>query len=496
MTEDEGRFVRLLPIDKGLRYLIPFQSLDKVEAALDGIRAAGGTAILGDDGEKFGLWPGTSDWVYKDGWLDGFLALIKKKDIRMVTCSEYIDGTPAADLVYVPPCSYEEMMEWVLEPDECNALKKLKRGLSPENRRFIRGGFFRDFFRKYPEARALHNRMLFASSAVRTEGRAGLEALRELFRGQGNDPYWHGVFGGLYLPHLREAAYAALLTAEEKADVPGTGWTARDLDGDGRDEVFSRGKTFNVFVKPDQGGAIFELDHLAARRNVTDILSRRPEAYHHKSGEGERGGKSIHDLKRNMPPEALPLLEYDDRPRFSAVDRFFTTGMVSVLTERLAASDLGDLACRPYLPDIVSKNVLELKAEGTLAMSNTTAARVSIVKTIENHPGFLSVRWDIAFPAGCPDHFWFGSDWNFMAFPGELKMDQEGDRVLLYEGRLVIETSGTGTAAKAFPLKTLSQSEESFDIIHQGYCLCFLWPLGPFPEGGGTVLELKIRENK
>ena len=35
--------------------------------------------------------------------------------------------------------------------------------------------------------------------------RRGAHGLRDLYKGQCNDPYWHGVFGGLYLPHLREA---------------------------------------------------------------------------------------------------------------------------------------------------------------------------------------------------------------------------------------------------------------------------------------------------
>jgi hypothetical protein len=33
------------------------------------------------------------------------------------------------------------------------------------------------------------------------------KAETHLYRGQCNWPYWHGVFGGMYLPHLRSALY-------------------------------------------------------------------------------------------------------------------------------------------------------------------------------------------------------------------------------------------------------------------------------------------------
>jgi alpha-amylase len=46
---------------------------------------------------------------------------------------------------------------------------------------------------------------------------ADSEARRELYRGQCNCSYWHGVFGGLYLGHLRFAVYKHLLAAERLA---------------------------------------------------------------------------------------------------------------------------------------------------------------------------------------------------------------------------------------------------------------------------------------
>src|SRR5579872_7398128 len=77
----------------------------------------------------------------------------------------------------------------------------------PEALPFLRGGTWRDFFSKYSEANLLHAKLLHASEKVhamaRSDAGPGAEAMTSLLRGQCNDAYWHGVFGGLYMPHLR-----------------------------------------------------------------------------------------------------------------------------------------------------------------------------------------------------------------------------------------------------------------------------------------------------
>ncbi len=217
----------LFPVNKKLRYFIPFRPVEDVRAAFEEIAAGGGVAILGDDGEKFGLWPGTHKWVYEDGWLGKFLDFIERESVRTLTYSEYLDSRPALGRAYLPPASYEEMTEWVLEPDDFARYSELKERLPDEARRFLRGGFFREFFLKYPESNHLHKRMLLVSSEAGRQ--ADREVPVELFKAQGNDPFWHGVFGGLYLPHLREAAYRNLLEAEKRLS-PAQGWETRDYD--------------------------------------------------------------------------------------------------------------------------------------------------------------------------------------------------------------------------------------------------------------------------
>jgi len=69
LTEDNGKRLAIFPINKELRYAIPFFKADKAIKAIK----KNDTAIIFDDAEKFGLWPHTYDWVYKKGWLDSFI---------------------------------------------------------------------------------------------------------------------------------------------------------------------------------------------------------------------------------------------------------------------------------------------------------------------------------------------------------------------------------------------------------------------------------------
>ncbi|HLC18623.1 MAG TPA: alpha-amylase/4-alpha-glucanotransferase domain-containing protein, partial [Thermodesulfobacteriota bacterium] len=225
ITEDRGSIVKIFPGSERLRYLIPFKPVDKLEeylAGLEGSLRRGNAAIYGDDGEKFGVWPGTHKWVFTDGWLEGFLARIRSLDfVRPVTLAEYMDAEEPLGRVYLPTASYMEMGEWSLPAgasrDYALLMEELKNTVEGERiARFVQGGTWRNFFAKYPEANWMHKRMLLVSAELgsRGEGKAAERARRYLYKAQCNDAYWHGIFGGLYLPHLRREVYSNLLKAE------------------------------------------------------------------------------------------------------------------------------------------------------------------------------------------------------------------------------------------------------------------------------------------
>ena len=76
LTEDEGQPLAVFPISERLRYLVPFAdprtSLEYLES-----RRGTGSVTLVDDGEKFGVWPGTHRLVYTEGWLRRFFDTLR-----------------------------------------------------------------------------------------------------------------------------------------------------------------------------------------------------------------------------------------------------------------------------------------------------------------------------------------------------------------------------------------------------------------------------------
>jgi len=87
---------------------------------------------LADDGEKFGVWPGTYEHVYQNGWLDRFFdALVENTDwLEVTTYAEYLSNTFPSGMVYLPTGSYREMGKWALPRYLCQrrALKGYIRG--------------------------------------------------------------------------------------------------------------------------------------------------------------------------------------------------------------------------------------------------------------------------------------------------------------------------------------------------------------------------------
>src|SRR6266481_1879165 len=184
VAEDQGKAVWLYPGQKALRYLIPFGKVEDVIAYLRDAASKhpGGVAAMGDDMEKFGVWPGTHEHCYKDGWLsDFFTALEANSDwLEASTPVDYLETHQALGRADLPTASYTEMMEWALPTRVRQRYHEVLKEFSarPEVLSFIRGGSWRGFFRKYPESNLLHKKMLrvCARSATTPIGTAFLGA--------------------------------------------------------------------------------------------------------------------------------------------------------------------------------------------------------------------------------------------------------------------------------------------------------------------------------
>jgi alpha-amylase len=216
LTEDDGQIIRVFPGSERLRYLIPFGQPHETTEYLRGIaeRHPGSVVVFADDGEKFGTWPETKKHVYADGWLRRFFdELLAHRDwLRTSTLAEAAGDTLPAGRIYLPDASYREMTEWVLPVKQQMDFEDLSHELKGDPRwariqRFVRGGYWRNFRIRYPEANEMYARMMMVSRQLDQAGRLGVcgeafeGARRELYRGQCNCSYWHGAFGGIYLPH-------------------------------------------------------------------------------------------------------------------------------------------------------------------------------------------------------------------------------------------------------------------------------------------------------
>ena len=328
-TESDGRGVSVLAIDERLRYAIPFQEPTATADLLRSLRDAGAPiAVYADDGEKFGGWPGTKALVYGRGWFDRFCDMLgtlrDEGVIQMVGGRDAVRDVPSRGPVYLPTASYKEMEGWALPPDASRRLTALERDLGDQrmagpDSSFVRGAHWRNFLAKYSETNRLHKKMVALSALTRQRGDPP-EARHAVGRAQCNDAYWHGVFGGLYLPHLRGALWRQLAIAEGRLRQ-GERLAAEtvDFDQDGADEVWVHSSAFSAIVAPARGGAIVECTRFASGVNYADTLTRRREAYHlpplndHRSEHSGGSVASIHELESGFGLAAPPPVDLDDR---------------------------------------------------------------------------------------------------------------------------------------------------------------------------------------
>ena len=144
-----------------------------------------------------------------------------------------------------------------------------------------------------------------------------------ILRGQCNCAYWHGVFGGFYLPHLRHAVYHHLITAEEiisKLEASQKQTKNRiekgDFDYDGYPELCYSNKTINCYFKPSQGAALYEMDIIPKKFNPLATLRRKQESYHQKILQAQAKNSvtnvaTIHDIVVSKVNGLENLLYYD-----------------------------------------------------------------------------------------------------------------------------------------------------------------------------------------
>lgn len=521
LTEDEGKLLKVFPASERLRYTIPFQEPHETYEFLRRLadQEPDATVVFADDGEKFGSWPDTFDHVYRHGWLRRFCDMIvgNRDWIRPSTLARTVDATLPRGKIYLPDSSYREMTEWALPPERLLAYQDAVRALvdfpdAERLRPFLRAaGAWRNFKARYTECDEMYARMLGLSNrlaAAETLGEADPDYLSvardELFRGQCNCPYWHGSFGGLYLPHLRNAIYRHLIGAQNALDDaegrsgPRVEAVVDDCDLDGLKETMLANDRLIAFVRPARGGHVYELDARQAQTNLLATLERRPEGYHEKIAAAAAGilqadGSDAVRLKQ----EGLDrLLVYDRLPRKALVDHFYPADMS--LDDLVACRDLerGDFALGTYFakvhrgPDRIAL-VMDRPgwADGHLIQVRKTIEITAGSPSLEVHyvleelpahvPLHFAVEINLAAMAGHADDRYYSDASNTRLGMLDGKLDLSSRDSLALTDEWLDLSVGLHWSQPAgiwcFPIETVSQSEAGYEGVYQSSAVIPHW---------------------
>ncbi len=262
VTEDSGKPIKLFFIDTEIRYKLPWSPIPEVVEYITRISGLEGRpyVLWGSDAEKFGEW---KPWDVTGRWLEEFLQVSMGSDkYCMLRPRDYLRLGVPRGLTYLPHGSYDKMMEWS-------------------------GGLVWNFLTKYSESNNMHKKLIHVRNKVlEAEARSNSrleDAWDHIHLAECNDVYWHGLFGGTYIHHLRAEVYRNLIRAENIADeiLGSYGTKKTDFDFDGTDEVLIEGMSLNAYVKPSDGGTLFELDYRERGKecNLANTMTRYPETY-------------------------------------------------------------------------------------------------------------------------------------------------------------------------------------------------------------------------
>ena len=490
VTEAGGHRVDVFPIDEKLRYLIPFRPPAELAAYLRDLRAAGHQlAVLGDDGEKFGGWPGTRQWLYADGWLEAFLGTMRElRDNGEVRLSRFDDAlitTRSGGLAYLPSASYREMEGWSLPFEPARALLRLEQAwdgprIQGVDGGLLRGGHWRHFLVRYPESNRMHKVSVALSRLCREQGDPAA-ARRAIGRAQCNDAYWHGVFGGMYLPFLRETVWRNLAMAEAllRRGEP-LAVESRDIDLDSHEDLWVHSARFSILAAPARGGMIELWLDLERHGNLLDVVARHREAYHEAlggipgestaaEGHGADGGApSIHDMETQLT--RIPPI--DTEPRGLFVDRVITSAttrddfrngrtvpvrswarqtMHATWRVAGAAADVM-LACH----DLTKRIGIDHPAPTTAEADGANAPATGDAPAAPPAPAtVISCEWQWQ-PEQHPGESWFTTELSFSA---------------------PLDIVAPESQRWDYEIETVAKSERGFDRTVQGWAVVLRWPI-------------------
>ena len=517
LTESEGSLIALFPGDERLRYLIPFAEPEETIAYLRQVAAAhpGGVIVYADDAEKFGAWPGMRERDHQRRWLRRFLdALAANSDwLRVTTLGECVDHVAPLGKVYVPEGSLSRNGALV-HARAGRGSTGTPGGGTCGTACSAPGAISASDTRKSTRCTAACSWSAAASRRPRPpddDSPLVEQARQSLYRAQCGCAYWHGIFGGVYLPHMRQAVYRHLIEAETLLDAaegrtePWVSAAIDDFNLDVHKELLLANGKLTLLVAPDRGGQLYELDVRDVRANLLATLVRRPEPYHRDyagSGLSASGGDSV----------APPQLIYDAYPRKSLLDHFFDprTTLDEVATG--TAIERGDFLGGRYrarLRRVRGGICAQLARRGTAFAQPVTVSKQLTLwadrSTIDIHyeleglppgrPWHFAVEFNFAgLPPGCPDRYFVDAQGRVLADLGR-RLDLAGAGSLRLVDRWLGLDIGLSTTEAggiwAFPIQSISRSQRGLEMIQQSVAVVPHWTVVGNAEGRWSV-ELQL----
>ncbi|HOX55052.1 MAG TPA: DUF1926 domain-containing protein, partial [Candidatus Omnitrophota bacterium] len=508
LTGKGTKKIAIFPSDKTLRYTMPFKlHHETIDYFKNESRYRENLLFTyGDDGEKFGEWPGTHKWVFEEKWLKGFFeVLLQNRDwINLIKLSDYYKNNEAIGTIEIPQGSYEEMMEWS-------------------------GGSWMNFLNKYPETNQMHKKMVYVSEkiavlqkkATKSDSAKLKEATKELYKGQCNCGYWHGVFGGLYLFHLRNAIYNHLITADKIADEilhkKDNHWLnikEVDFNLDGKKKIIVENKTFSLNLDT-HGGVLKELDYRPLSLNLINTLSRKEEVYHKKILEsmGEKhdeGIKTIHDDFREVKPILKKKIIYDKFPRYCLRTFFLKEDLNMEEFIHSAYAELGDFSSAEY-KIAKKKDTVVLERTSEVLGSKLKLAKQIKIKSEKELEFIISVdifgsiaqnialglEFNITMPSLNSDRYNYFSDNKNLSGLGTsgsvFGLSNFGVSDSGKEIGLKFKFDNQPDSLWYFPIETVSQSERAYELNYQCSCIFTRWKITPLaPRSWDTKINLQF----
>ncbi len=494
LTEDQGKTLIMFPLSEEYEKLVKEEKpLEVVKKIMNLSEPSGERVIvLLLDGEDFGKDRKLYTKFFKDRWIEKFIKLLLENEqiIKPVHPGRIIKTIIPKKKIYFPGTTYRKMVRWSLPTEKAkhlvDAKKKYKFNKSIES--FFSGGFFRQFFIKYPESNYMYSKMIYTNilvNQIRGDKYRKKAAREELWKGQCGRAYWHGKYQGIYLNKLRKNIYKSFIYAEKITRNNGMfipSIISVDFDMDGQNEYLYQDVDINAYVHL-AGGMIFELDFIPEAWNYLDTFSRKEEIYH-------RNGDYL----------------FDKYLRKTFLDHFFAHKSTVNDFSNNRTIEIGDFLNNKYNIISLDREHLELvlKRNGFLTI-NEEKCSVSVEKKYRFSNTTIDVYYTIKNTGDKKINVWFGSELNlsfasksdkhvsmFGFNQNEKKQISSGlfsqDRVNkvalqdLYNNVLININSSNEFSLWSLPVETLSQCDEKMEKLYQSSCFVLKWQIELDPE--------------